>query len=181
MSWLAAMGRSQLIQPLKPLQSSINAAQPRLNGDVGALNRTHAPQISYGRNHQPTVSRGAGPTGSGAITLNFSDTDIRDVVAQILGGGAAGAISGRGRVWVTGCGRASSTRPSRMSGAPIARWKDRLRSGRSKRSWITARIIVQIAPVPGASRRRSQAPAVTGDQAGCAPPSRARAAIRSAG
>ena len=61
-------------------------ASPRVNGNVGAPEAVLPAQVSYGTNSNPATpaSTVAAATGGG-IVLNFADTDIREVVAQILG------------------------------------------------------------------------------------------------
>ncbi|MGI3775964.1 MAG: type II secretion system secretin GspD [Janthinobacterium lividum] len=84
--------------PLRPLPAR-NAggavAAPRIDGPVGRLDNASPAEISIGRNAPPGVDGpgGSGPGGGGAggrsgggdINLDFADTDIREVVAQILG------------------------------------------------------------------------------------------------
>src|SRR3954447_8445756 len=77
------------IPALAELPDSTVAAPPRLNGNVGAPEATPPPQIAYGT---APASAGAAPVGGtgatdtgGDITLDFADTDIREVVAQVLG------------------------------------------------------------------------------------------------
>ncbi|MGI4978023.1 MAG: type II secretion system secretin GspD [Janthinobacterium lividum] len=79
--------------PLLPLPAR-NAgganATPRVDGPVGRLDSATPAEISIGRN-APLGGDGAGGTGAagrsggGDINLDFADTDIREVVAQILG------------------------------------------------------------------------------------------------
>ncbi len=87
---LASCGSNQ--QP--PVLGPLPLAQPagnqttsaRVNGRVGSTDTPPPPQVIYGAVQPP---RGAGPavdTGPGDISLDFADTDIREVVNQVLGG-----------------------------------------------------------------------------------------------
>ncbi len=62
------------------------SAAPRINGNVGTPKASPPPQIAYGT-PAAGIQPGAAPQtgGPGDITLDFADTDIREVVAQILG------------------------------------------------------------------------------------------------
>jgi general secretion pathway protein D len=62
-------------------------AEPRVNGDVGSPNALLPAQLAFGRNTAFGGPRGGGGADlSGPdVTLDFTDTDIRDVVTQILG------------------------------------------------------------------------------------------------
>jgi general secretion pathway protein D len=76
--------RPPVWQPLPPVSGNTVAA-PRLNGDVGSPEAIPPAQLTYGTaptgNAAPGVLAGAG----GDVSLDFADTDIREVVAQILG------------------------------------------------------------------------------------------------
>lgn len=79
-------------QPSGPqaLTPPVNA---RVNGPVGTLNAAAPAQISVatpatvqlGTNASPSAIGGLAPGGTSDISLDFADTDIREVVAQILG------------------------------------------------------------------------------------------------
>ncbi len=74
-----------VLEALPPVVGNAGVATPRVNGDIGSTERTPAPQIAYG---QPQTLRLGPPGGSsigGDVSLDFADTDIREVVAQILG------------------------------------------------------------------------------------------------
>ena len=81
-----------LLQPLSPVSAGAGAAAPRINGAVGAV--AGNPPASYSivqpAQVQVDLASGGGVTASGGgpgdISLDFADTDIREVVAQILGG-----------------------------------------------------------------------------------------------
>ncbi len=62
-----------------------NIAAPRVSGPIGSTNSIGTPEVSIGSVRTvnlPTVDQA---TGVGDISLDFVDTDIREVVAQVLG------------------------------------------------------------------------------------------------
>jgi general secretion pathway protein D len=74
--------------PALPQQGA--SAPPRINGSVGSPEGLPPAQVAYGANGG--TGSGSGSAGSrrtaagpGDISLDFADTDIREVVAQILG------------------------------------------------------------------------------------------------
>ncbi len=80
--------------PLRPLAVATTGGAvvaPRIDGPVGRLDQTTPSEISIGRNAAQGAGTdgadagGAGRSGGGDINLDFADTDIREVVAQILG------------------------------------------------------------------------------------------------
>jgi general secretion pathway protein D len=73
------------IPALSPLPNGATAAPPRINGAVGTPDALAPPQIAYGRQDQPPSEPPATEAGPGNISLDFADTDIREVAAQILG------------------------------------------------------------------------------------------------
>jgi general secretion pathway protein D len=73
----------QPVYPALPATARELAATPRLNESL-PIPSTAAPAILYGA--QPREQPRAARTGTGAFTLDFADADIREVVAQILGG-----------------------------------------------------------------------------------------------
>ncbi len=73
------------LSPL-PAPSSNAEATPRVNGSVGAPEATPPAQIAYGTSPGGAAAPGVREAGGGDITLDFADTDIREVVGQILGG-----------------------------------------------------------------------------------------------
>ncbi len=73
------------IPALSPLPSGATAAPPRINGAVGTPDALPPAQIAYGRQDQPPSEPPAAEAGPGNISLDFADTDIREVAAQILG------------------------------------------------------------------------------------------------
>ena len=94
--WLAAstalwaagctqMAQPRLIPPLPPLGPRSDTATPRINGSVAGNPPPLQVAVSNGPGvlvAAPAARRGA---AGGSITLDFADTDIREVVAQILG------------------------------------------------------------------------------------------------
>ena len=89
---LAVMGCRDAGEPfLNPLPAGPEVAQPfapaaRVSGAVGSPSALPAPLVSLG-NQQSVAGPGAPRlAGGGTISLNFADTDIREVVAQVLGG-----------------------------------------------------------------------------------------------
>ncbi|MDR3529067.1 MAG: secretin N-terminal domain-containing protein, partial [Rhodopila sp.] len=74
------------IPALSPLPNGGNAAPPRVNGSVGAPDALPPAEVSYGRAGEPASAQNpAVEQREGDISLDFADTDIREVVAQILG------------------------------------------------------------------------------------------------
>jgi general secretion pathway protein D len=74
--------------PALPQQGA--SAPPRINGSVGSPEALPPAQVAYGANGgtgSGSGSAGSRPVaaGPGDISLDFADTDIREVVAQILG------------------------------------------------------------------------------------------------
>jgi general secretion pathway protein D len=87
-SLTACTARRQPLEPptrLNQLRGSVGTqyAEQNPNTDIGAA-RGALPQVSYGRTQPLTLPSNEAATG-GDISLNFADTDIRTVVAQILG------------------------------------------------------------------------------------------------
>jgi general secretion pathway protein D len=77
--------RSGLLPPLPPITREGGVATPRVNGSVAG--NPPPPQIAVSTGpgvhvSQPSSRAGGGP---GSVTLDFADTDIREVAAQILG------------------------------------------------------------------------------------------------
>jgi general secretion pathway protein D len=73
------------ISALPPPPNGTTASPPRINGAVGTPNALPAPQVSYGAPQESSAQGRAAAQAPGDITLDFADTDIREVVAQILG------------------------------------------------------------------------------------------------
>jgi general secretion pathway protein D len=77
---------SPAIPALSPLPNGTTAAPPRINGAIGTPDALPAVQTTYGGGSggQPSQSPAIEP-GPADINLDFADTDIREVAAQILG------------------------------------------------------------------------------------------------
>lgn len=77
--------------PLAPLQSvsaSAGMASVRADGSVGRTTSLGSGAVSYGTNTTVTPTNAPAipmPAAGGPVTLDFADTDIRTVAAQILG------------------------------------------------------------------------------------------------
>ena len=87
---LAACQPPEAPPRLMPLEQPIGkpgAATPRVNGKLGTPNTLPRPQVSFGTLPAPpqTASTMGAFQGGGDTSLDFADTDIRQVVAQILG------------------------------------------------------------------------------------------------
>jgi general secretion pathway protein D len=82
------------LEPLPPVGVGTGEASPRVNGYIGSTASVGREQLSYGTGvaagnagaTETGTGGGAATTDGGSATLNFEDADIRDVVAQILGG-----------------------------------------------------------------------------------------------
>jgi general secretion pathway protein D len=72
------------LAPLPETTGNATAA-PRRNGSVGTTEELPPAQVSYGSPPGRTGVQGSLPATAGDISLDFADTDIREVVAQILG------------------------------------------------------------------------------------------------
>jgi general secretion pathway protein D len=81
------------IPALPPLPRDGASAPPRINGSIGSPDALPPAQVAYGTagaNGTGTGSGSASPnpasaTAPGDVSLDFADTDIREIVAQILG------------------------------------------------------------------------------------------------
>lgn len=84
---LAACNRPSppAIPALSPLPNGTIVAPPRLNGAIGSPDALPPPQVTYGREDQPVLPDAPAAQTPGDIALDFADTDIREVAAQILG------------------------------------------------------------------------------------------------
>ncbi|MBV9786343.1 MAG: type II secretion system secretin GspD [Acidisphaera sp.] len=74
-----------VLRPLQQPAGDAGAATPRVNADVGTTQATPPPEIAYGTPAEVTLPPGPPPGQGGDVSLDFADTDIREVVAQILG------------------------------------------------------------------------------------------------
>ena len=73
------------IPALSELPGTPNPAPPRINGDVGAPQASPPAEVSYGTPGDVTLPGSATTSEAGDISLDFADTDIREVTTQILG------------------------------------------------------------------------------------------------
>lgn len=71
-------------RPLPPTAGNTGAA-PRLNGNVGSPEAVPPAEVAYGSAPGGGSAPGVQTTAGGDVSLDFADTDIREVVAQILG------------------------------------------------------------------------------------------------
>ena len=77
--------KAPVVTMLPPLPGETATAPLRINGNVGSPQVPAPPLISYGT--PPSTAVPAPPEGAagGDISLDFADTDIREVVTQIMG------------------------------------------------------------------------------------------------
>ena len=73
------------LSPLPPASANTQTAAPRVNGSVGAPDQQPPAQLAYGTAPAGLGRAGVTETAGGDVSLDFVDTDIREVVAQILG------------------------------------------------------------------------------------------------
>jgi len=76
-----------VLRSLPALSGPADEATPRVNGPVGSPDALPPPQVSTGQVRAVTLPAADGEAGSGGgdISFDFVDTDIREVVAQVLG------------------------------------------------------------------------------------------------
>ncbi len=77
-----------VLQSLPPVRGTSGTATARINGAIGSPDALPGPQISTGRIRAlraPASPGGTAPLAGGDISLDFADTDLREVIAQILG------------------------------------------------------------------------------------------------
>ncbi len=74
-----------VLPPLKALGADVGQASPRISGPVNTQ-QTY-PRVSVSRVPSASVSIGRAPgeSGAGSVTLDFADTDVREVASRILG------------------------------------------------------------------------------------------------
>jgi len=87
---LALVGCKNQNRPLEPLPQTANelagVASPRLNGTVtSGQGPMPAPAIAEGRSGSSRQSGITQPTEAGDVMLNFADTDVKEVIRQIMG------------------------------------------------------------------------------------------------
>jgi general secretion pathway protein D len=69
-----------------PLPNGTIAAPPRINGAIGSPDALPPARVTYGRNEDTSLPPAPpGDPAAADISLDFADTDIREVVAQVLG------------------------------------------------------------------------------------------------
>jgi general secretion pathway protein D len=74
------------IPALSALPDGTVGAPPRINGAIGAPGALPPAQIAYGSgNEAPPSPNQPVAQGTGDVSLEFADTDIREVAAQVLG------------------------------------------------------------------------------------------------
>ncbi|WP_174247847.1 type II secretion system secretin GspD [Acidisoma sp. S159] len=69
----------------RPVLASGSRFDPRVNGALGATDLPPTPGVSYATPAAVTLPANAPGATGGDVSLNFTDTDIRQIVAQILG------------------------------------------------------------------------------------------------
>jgi general secretion pathway protein D len=86
-AWLAGCQHAEepTVAMLPALPPATEGAAPRVNGTVGSPKGLPPAEFSYGTPQQPASAVGPSASGAADISLDFADTDIRAVVAQILG------------------------------------------------------------------------------------------------
>ncbi|RYI98883.1 MAG: type II secretion system protein GspD, partial [Acetobacteraceae bacterium] len=72
--------------PQPPFGTTEQVAAPRLSGPLGSPDALGGAQSSYGTAPFISAPGQPGMAGGGDISLNFAETDIREVVSQVLGG-----------------------------------------------------------------------------------------------
>ena len=84
-SGCAPVQQARLLPPLPPLSGGNGDATPRVNGSVAGNPPPLQVAVSSGPGVMVSARAGTPGATGGSITLDFADTDIREVVAQILG------------------------------------------------------------------------------------------------
>lgn len=75
-----------VLEALPPVRGTSGAASARVSGPIGSPDALAGPQVSVVQGRVIAAAAGAtAPAGGGDISLDFADTDIREVVAQVLG------------------------------------------------------------------------------------------------
>jgi len=74
-----------MVTALPPLPIETSVAPPRINGNVGSPRSLPPALLSFGTRRTATPPTPPIGAGGGDISLDFADTDIRAVAAQILG------------------------------------------------------------------------------------------------
>jgi general secretion pathway protein D len=75
------------LTPLPPLAADTGVAAPRLNGTVtDAISLQPEPELAEGNHRDISAGRVSTIAAGPDVTLDFADTDIREIVKQVLGG-----------------------------------------------------------------------------------------------
>ena len=74
-----------MLPPLKPLGADVGVANPRISGPVNTQHLYPRVSVSTVPSAQVSIGRAPGQSGGGSVTLDFADTDIREVASRILG------------------------------------------------------------------------------------------------
>jgi len=74
-----------VLDALPPIDGRTGAAPPRIDGPIGQTSGIGTPQISIGSVRAAPALPTAGAEPGGDISLDFVDTDIREIAAQVLG------------------------------------------------------------------------------------------------
>jgi general secretion pathway protein D len=81
--------QTPILDSLQPVLGQAGVAAPRINGTIGNAQTGPSPIVTYGtvRPSAAAIAEAVspGPPGPGDISLDFVDTDIREIVAQTLG------------------------------------------------------------------------------------------------
>jgi general secretion pathway protein D len=81
-----AVQSKPILRPLPPLGVDAGRASPRISGPVDTEQTYPRVSVSTAPGATVSIGRGRGENGgAGTVTLDFADTDIREVAAQILG------------------------------------------------------------------------------------------------
>jgi general secretion pathway protein D len=78
--------REPVIEALPRVRGDAGTASARIDGEVGRAERLRSPQVTFGQGRPLNLASPAYTSRGGAISLDLAETDIREVVAQILGG-----------------------------------------------------------------------------------------------
>jgi len=87
MTLLASCARPEtpVVTALPDLPAATGAASPRISGAVGSDIGPGTPQIAFGQVRAVPSVPGQAASEPGDISLDFVDTDIREIAAQVLG------------------------------------------------------------------------------------------------
>jgi len=74
-----------VLQPLPQVSSATGVATARINGNVGTTQSTPPVEFSTGSGIAVGSVAGHSPSGPADISFDFADSDIREIVTQVLG------------------------------------------------------------------------------------------------